>query len=99
MAKITRATQKVFGENAGLNEIGVFGSLAAGSPAYATTPAQVQSLSNYLQGWFGAVLGSNSPAIEDMNAVHFLFARQLAYLMQTGVPEYDAATTYYIGSY
>lgn len=98
MAKLLRKNQKVFGSSAGLNQIGEFGSLAAGSPAFTTDPETVQALANYLTGWFGAVIGGNSPAIEDMNALCFLFAYQLSYLMQTGVPEWNASTTYFIGS-
>jgi hypothetical protein len=99
MAKITRKAQKIFGSSAGLNQIAEFGSLAASSPAYTTDPAVIQSLSNYLGGWFDAVLGANSPAIEDMNAICYLYAYQLAYLFQAGIAEWDSATTYYIGSY
>lgn len=98
MAKITRKIAKIFGSSAGVNQIGTFGSLAAGSPAYTTDPTVIQSLANYLTGWFGAVVGGNSPAIEDMNALCYLFAYQIAYVMQEGVPEWDATTTYYIGS-
>lgn len=98
MAKIARKTQLVFGSQAGANQIGVFGSFAAGTPAYSTDPAVLQSLSNYLAGWFSGVAGDNSPAIEDMNALCYLFAYQLAYHMQSGIPEWDAGTTYYQGS-
>lgn len=98
MAKITRITQKIFGSNAGLSEIGVFGSLAAGSPTFTSSPAAVQSLSNFLDGWFAAVVGENSPAIQDMNGLCFVYAYQLAYLMQQGIAEWDSGTTYYIGS-
>lgn len=102
MAKILRATQLQFASAAGTNQLAKFGSLAAGSPVRYTgatvTPANIQALSNYLSGWFGAVLGGNSPAIEDMNALCYLFAYQLGYILQTGVPEYDSATTYFIGS-
>lgn len=98
MAKITRKNAKIFGSSAGPNQIGKFGSLAAGSVAYTTDPEVIQELSNYLTGWFGAVVGANSPAIEDMNALCYLFAYQIAYLMQTGVPEWNDETTYYIGS-
>lgn len=98
MAKITRATQQIFGSNAGITQIGVFGSLAAGSAAYTSNPVTIQSLSNYLDGWYAAVVGENSPAIQDMNALCFLYAYQLAYLMQQGIPEWDSATTYYVGS-
>ncbi|PMZ30506.1 hypothetical protein C1X25_36230, partial [Pseudomonas sp. GW247-3R2A] len=71
---------------------------AAGSPVISSDPTVIQSLSNWLTGWFGAVVGGNSPAIEDMNAVCFVYAYQLAYLMQQGIPEYDSGTTYFTGS-
>lgn len=102
MSKITRATQKIFGSTASAAQMAEFGSLAAGAPltysGATITPAIVQSLSRYLSGWFTAILGSNSPAIEDMNALFYLMTYQLAYLMQAGVAEWDSATTYYIGS-
>lgn len=98
MAKITRKTALIFGISAGINQIAEFGSLAAGTPVFTTDPAVIQSLSNYLGGWFNAVVGGNSPAIEDMNALCYLFAYQIAYGMQAGIPEWDAGTTYYINS-
>src|SRR6185503_13292679 len=83
------------------NQMAEFGSLAAGTPNRYTgatiTPTIVQALSNYLTGWFAAVVGGNSAAIEDMNALCYLFAYQLAYLLQAGVPEWDSGTTYYSG--
>lgn len=102
MAKITRATQKQFGSSAGTNELAKFGSLAAGSPARysgaTVTVANIQALTNFLTGWNGAVIGGNSPAIEDMNSLCYLYAYQLGYLLQQGIAEWDAGTTYYIGS-
>jgi hypothetical protein len=102
MARLTRYTQKLFGSSAGSNEMAEFGSLAAGTPARYTgatiTPDIIQTLSNYLVGWLGAVIGENSPAIEDMNSLCYLFSYQLSYLLQLGVPEWIATTTYYIGS-
>lgn len=102
MAKIPRATQLIFGSSAAINQIAEFGSLAAGTPTLysgsTATVANIQALSNFLTGWFGAILGSNSPAIEDMNALFYLVTAQLAYGFQAGIPEWDAGTTYYIGS-
>jgi hypothetical protein len=98
MAKIPRKVAKQFGSTAGAQQIGVYGSFAAGSAAYSTDPDTIQGLSNYLSGWFSAVVGSNSPAIEDVNALDFLWSYQLAYIMQAGIPEWNAQTTYYIGS-
>lgn len=99
MAKILRKTQKIFGSSAGPNEIAKFGSLAAGAPAFTTDPAVIQSLVEYLEGWVSSVVGFSNPAIEDMNALFYLYAYQLAYIMQAGVSEWDAGTTYYIGSF
>jgi hypothetical protein len=102
MAKITRFTQKLFGSSAGANQIAEFGSFANGTPnrysGATVTPALIQALSNYLSGWNAAVEAGNSPAIEDMNALCYLFSYQLGYLLQEGIAEWDAGTTYYIGS-
>jgi hypothetical protein len=98
MAKINRFLQTVFGSTAGGNQVGKFGSLAAGAPAYSTDPAVIQSLSNFAQGWLGAVLGNNSPAIEDMNGLHLVQTSGLKYLNQMGVSEWISTESYYIGS-
>ncbi len=100
MAKITVKAQKIFAADAGPTEIGVIGSLAAGTPTYDATkdPDLLQALSNYLDGLYSTVVGSNSPAMQDINALYYLITRQLAYLYQTGIPEWNATTTYYIGS-
>lgn len=98
MAKITRKTQKIFAVNANSNELAVFGSLKAGTPTYSSDPDSIQS-AEYLAGLFGAVVGDNSPAIEDHNSLFYLFARQLAYLFQQGISEWDSATEYHIGSF
>lgn len=98
MAKLTRFLQKQFASAAGLNQIGKFGSLAAGTPQYTTDADEVQDLSNFLGGWYDAIVGNNAPAIQDMNGLFFLAFRQLAYLFQAGIAEYNSETTYYIGS-
>jgi hypothetical protein len=98
MPKLPRIFQKIFGSNAGVDQIGKFGSLAAGTPEYTTDLAEVQELSNFDDGWYGAVLGNNSPAIQDVNALDYLITAQLAYLFQAGIPEWNEDTVYYIGS-
>ncbi len=98
MAKITRKSALVFGSTSSASQIAKFGSFAAGSPVYSTDPAVIQALGSWLSGWFTAVSASNSPTIEDMNAVCYVMAYQIAYALQTGVAEYDAGTTYYKGS-
>lgn len=98
MPKLTRQNMKIFGSSATALQRAKIGSLAAGTPEYTTDVEEMQSYPNYLAGWFDCVLGSNSPAIEDMNSLCYVLAYQLAYIMQAGVPEWDDATTYYIGS-
>lgn len=102
MAKLTRKNQLIFGSTAGTDQLAEFGSLAAGSPVRfngaSADPDVIQSLANYLEGWFGAIIGENSPAVEDMNALCFLFAYQLTYLFQAGVAEWNTAAIYYKGS-
>jgi hypothetical protein len=99
MAKITRVLQKIFGSTAALGEMSKFGSLAAGTPETTSDPLQMQSYNQFLGGWFSAVLGNNSPAIQDVNSLFHLAFRQLAYILQNGCPEYDATTSYYKGSF
>lgn len=103
MSKILRQTAQIFGISSGADQIEQFGSLAAGSPNYISPGASnavetLQALSAWLEGWFGGVVGSELPAIEDLNAFCFVDSYQIAYMLQSGIPEWDAGTTYYTGS-
>jgi len=99
MSKITRKHQKIFGGSlVPTNNLAQFGSLKAGSIAYSDDPDTIQGLSAYLNGWASAVVNNNAPALQDRNALDFLFSRQLAYLMQTGIAEWNTDTIYYTGS-
>jgi hypothetical protein len=98
MAKITRKTQKVFGGSlTATNNIAKFGSLKIGAAAYSLDPDDIQT-SEYDNGLAASLINNNAPTLQDLNSLFFLLSRQIAYQMQTGVPEYDAGTTYYIGS-
>ena len=97
MTKITRKDQQIFASTAGDEAIAKFGSLAAGSPGFSTDPDEIQT-DEYKGGWESAVIGQASPAMEDRNALDYLYSRQLGYLYQQGIPEYSATTTFYKGS-
>lgn len=100
MPALTRKTQKVFGEAlVAAGNVAQFGSLQAGAPAFSNDPDVIQALGNFLNGLNGCVVGNRSPAIEDLNALFFLFARQIAYTLQAGMPEYDVNTTYYLNGF
>ncbi len=97
MPAISRVTQKLFGSTAGINQVAQFGSKAAGAPLFTTDPATIQALSEFTAGWFDAVLGVNNPMIEDMNALWLLAFRQIAYILERGIPAWDSGTTYFTG--
>jgi hypothetical protein len=99
MAKITRKHQKIFaGSVPPTNVVSTFGSLKAAAPAYSSDLDVIQSLDAWGEGWAEAVINGFAPAIQDLNAVHNVITTQLAYILQNGVPYWDATTPYYIGS-
>lgn len=99
MARLSRVVGRIFGQGSGVDQISKFGSLFAGAAAFTTDAAQAQSLSNWLDGWFSAAIGGNAPAIEDMNAVCFVLAYQISYMLSAGVPEWNTDTNYFIGQF
>lgn len=51
----------------------------------------------FLRGW-GVVGPSEHPSLEDFNAAMYAMSQFIAYQHQMGVPEWDSAQEYYIGS-
>jgi hypothetical protein len=101
--KIARKLMKIFGSSAptgavGTGQISKFGSYAAGSSATSTDPSVIQSLSQWIDGWFSAVVGSNVIVEEDLNAIHYVETYQIASIFQDGVPTYESSTVYFYGS-
>ena len=91
MAQITRAIQKIFGDTGGTGEFGVIGSAAAGAVQTSKDITTIQSLVQYLQGYFQIISDTGVaeiPYSEDLNSLFFLVTTQLAYLFQNGVPEW-----------
>lgn len=99
MAKITRKNQLIFGSSASSGDIRQFASLAEGSPLTTTDVETIQALTRYLQGWRQALTGDDVPALEDFNALHYIQTYQLAYLLQSGMAEWNTDAIYYIGSF
>lgn len=97
MAKITRATQQIFGENAISTEVTAFGTAMTNNPIFTKDPAQLQTAASLL-GWSAAIESDMAPFEEDTNGLCYLITRQLAYLYQQGTPEWDSDTTYYKNS-
>lgn len=76
-----------------------FGSLKANAPLATNNPTTIQALTAYDSGFYASLINGAPPAIQDMNALCYLITRDLAYLQQVGIPEYDATTVYEYGSF
>lgn len=99
MPKIIKKSQRVFCADVPANNVvSQYGSLKAGSPNYSSDPDIIQDLPAWGAGWAGAVIANSAPALQDLNSLFYVITRQLGYLVQTGVAEWDASTVYYIGS-
>lgn len=99
MTKILTKLQKVFGATGPTGVLGQFGSFAEGSPVYTNDIETIQSLTEYGDGIASALVNGAPPAIQDINSLFYMISKQIAYLMQQGIPEWNSATTYYIGSF
>lgn len=99
MSLKTRALQKIFGSTGGTSEFGQIGSKAAASPTTTKNLETMQALSQYDLGLNAIVSDQGTsvlPYLEDINSLFFLTTSQLAYLMQSGVPEWNDETEYYL---
>lgn len=101
MAKILRKAYKIFGSNAPAAAGGLeqFGGLAAGAVNYTLDIETLQALTAWADGWSAACLGTNSPVLEERNAVDHVHGYQIGYLLQQGIPEWISTQTYYKGNY
>lgn len=98
MAKIERKVQKIFGGSLSpTGNIAIYGSKEAGSPSYSDNLDTIQSLS-WLQGIMGATSPTKAPYVQDLNAIFYVITKQLAYLFQSGIAEWNATTEYYANS-
>lgn len=94
MARITRVTQPIFAASASNN--GVFGSAQDGTKVLSSNLATLMGKPAWAQGWLNAVIGASKfPPLEEFQALTYIQTTQLAYLLQDGIPEWDAGTTYY----
>lgn len=99
MSKLTRVPHKVFGILADwAYQMGKFGSFKNGSPSYAADVSEIQSLANFEQGLYASLVGDGAPFAQDINAALHHSSRQLGYLFQQGIAEWDEGTTYYTNS-
>lgn len=97
MSKLVRKTLLQFGSTVNAaSEIGQYGSQA--SPIYSNDIDVLQAGTAWPRGWAGETVATNRPFLEDFNAIDFVYGYFLCYLLQMGLAEYDAGTTYYVNS-
>lgn len=94
--KLPRVTSKIFASNAAEGDIGQFGSALTGTKVNTDDISVIQGLPAYETGWRSAVVSSrNYPTLQEMNGLQKTFSQQIAYILQNGMPEWDAGTTYF----
>lgn len=95
MAEIERKSQKIFG--GGLSpsgNIAIYGSMLAGAIGYSSDLDSIQSPA-WLSGLAGAVSPDKAPYLQDLNAIFYAITKQLAYIFQAGVAEWNSETEYF----
>ena len=99
MSKILRKTAQLFAVNAPANEVTVFASLENGTLTYSIDPAAIQAQPDWGLGWTSSQYeGTRAPYVFDRNAVDLVCFQQIADILQDGIPQWDAGTTYYLNS-
>ena len=94
--RIPRVTGKIFASNAAEGDIGQFGSALTGTKVATDDISIIQALPAYEEGWRGAVVsGRNYPTLQEMNGLQKTLSQQINYLLQNGMAEWDAGTTYF----
>ena len=95
-SKIIRKTAQLFGVSAGATGVEEFASKEVGGTlVYSIDPSDLQTEAWSL-GWVASIYqGTFAPYYQDRNAVDLVIFYQLAYLLQQGIAEWDASTTYF----
>jgi len=97
MAKLTRKHQKVFAGSATNN--GQFGSAQTGAKVTSTDLDTLQNLAAFNTGWLDAVIsGQKLPPLEEFQALDHIATRQIAYIFQEGIPEWNTSCEYHQNS-
>ncbi len=97
MAAIARKTAKIFAGNAGGTGVAVPGSVADGAVIYSTDLAVLQSTA-FVNGLADMIIAGSKrlEVYEEANGVDYVLSTQIAYLLERGIPEWDAGTEYNI---
>lgn len=96
MAKIVRENQKVFGDNAAVNNFFQFGNSSV-----TTKDVGAMQAGNWENGWSSGGVNINgviTPQFQEFNTLSYVATSQIAYLQQEGIAEYHVETEYHKNS-
>lgn len=97
MAEIERKYQKIFcGALSPNGNIAKYGSYKSGNKSYSDDLDQIQT-NSWLNGLIGSVNPSKAPYLQDFNAIFYTITKQLAYMFQAGIPQWNSETEYFAG--
>jgi len=96
--RLERKAQTIFADSCPDSQMCAFGTpnpQSGSDPVFTKDVERIQT-AIYEGGWFPETLSGNiRPYAEDMNGLHYVHSYQLAYLLQQGIPEWNAATPYF----
>lgn len=94
MPRIENKNLKIFAQGAANN--GVFGSAADNTKILSSDVDVLQSKPAWGLGWLEAVIGTRKfPTLEEFQTCTYVSTHQIAYLLQEGIPEWNAGKVYY----
>lgn len=97
MPRIQNKHLKIFASDASNN--GVFGSAADNTKILSNDVETLQSKPAWEEGWEEAVIGTRKfPTLEEFQSCNYINTHMIAYILQEGIPEWNAQKTYYQNS-
>lgn len=92
---LDRKYQKVFGGSlTPTGNISVYGTKKEGNVSYSDNLDVIQS-NNWLLGMIGGTSQDKAPYLQDLNGIFYTITKQLAYIFQAGIPEWESQTEYF----
>ena len=102
MAGLPRVIQRIFGTSYASSPTGNIaqpGSTAGGTPVYSSDLNVLQALSAWIQGLAPQCVGTQSPVLQEQNAILFTITQQLQYLLTRGVADWITGEVYNLQDY
>lgn len=92
---LDRKYQKIFGGSlTPTGNISVYGTKKEGNVSYSDNLDVIQS-NNWLLGMIGGTSSDKAPYLQDLNGIFYTITKQLAYIFQAGIPEWESQTEYF----